>query len=303
VKSLADRSLIGTLGDLIEDLVVELAEPMRLATDTDVSVARRRGGSAANVATAAVVGGARGRFIGNVGADDVGDRLVDQLQLAGVDVAVARTGRTGTVVALIDELGERSLLTDRGSSGALDRLPTGALDGLSVLHVPAYALADEPLASVAEIALCESASRGQQTSLDASAVPVIERIGADAIRSLVERVRPTVVFCNADEALALGVDRCLVGATLTVVKNGALPVVIHALDGAVIEVPALRVETIVDTTGAGDAFAAAFMIGVSRGLMPEECAVLGHDLAARSLLSKGALQGCGSSGETGTSGE
>jgi len=303
VTSSDSRPIIGTLGDLIEDLVVDLAEPVRHATDTDVTVARRRGGSAANVATAAVVGGAKGRFIGNIGSDGVGDRLIDLLRQAGVDVAANRGGRTGTVIALIDEQGERSLLTDRGSSGDLDRLPERALDALAALHVPAYAFTDEPLASVAEVALLDVRTRGQSTSVDASAVPVVEHIGIDAFRALIDRVRPTVLFCNEDEAAALGVTRCLDGAFLTVVKNGPEPAVVHASNGFTVEVPARRLDSVVDTTGAGDAFAAAFMIGMTRGVSPEECAILGHDLAARSLQSTGALQGDESTDDPRMSGE
>ena len=289
--------LIGALGDLIEDLVVDLAEPVRHATDTEVAVARRRGGSAANVAVAAVAGGAMGRFIGNVGSDAVGDRLIEQLRICGVDVAAARVGRTGTVIALIDADGERSLLTDRGSSAELSRLPGGALDGLAALHVPAYAFTNEPLASVAVAALLEARSSGMATSIDASAVPVIESIGVGAFRALVDRVKPTVVFCNGDEADALGVDSRLSGSTLTVVKHGRDPAVIHGDDAVPVEVPAKVVAPIVDTTGAGDAFAAAFMTGLAKSRSREECASLGHALAARALLSTGALQANESSDE------
>ena len=118
--------LIVTVGDLITDVVVDLDAQFRVGTDTAASIVRRRGGSAANVAAAAVAAGGRARFVGNVGSDDAGDELLAGLAAVGVETSCTRNGTSGTVVAVVDPGGERSLLTDRGASGDLAAVPSGA---------------------------------------------------------------------------------------------------------------------------------------------------------------------------------
>ena len=196
MKSGGSSPLVGAVGDVVEDIVVDLGGPIRFATDTQARITRRRGGSGANVAVAAVVAGGRGRFIGSVGADRLGNWLLDQLTESGVELAVERSTRTGTVVALIDANGERSLLTDRGSSTDLGAVAASSLSGLDALHVPAYAFTGQPLAGAAKTALIEAKQRGIVTSVDVSAVPVVEALGSAGFRKLISEVEPTVLFCN-----------------------------------------------------------------------------------------------------------
>jgi len=286
-----EAPLIGALGDLIEDLVVELGGPIRPRTDTGAVITRRRGGSAANVAVAAVLAGGRGRFLGNVGGDDLADSLLARLGSVGVEPVVSRVGRAGTVIAVIDAEGERSLLTDRGSSGDLAEIPPGALDGLAALHVPAYAFAVEPLGATAASALAVAREVGILTSVDTSAVPVIEGMGPGGFRRMLVGLTPDVVLCNEDEARALGVDGPLAGVGLTIVKRGARPALLLREGFAVEEVPARAVAEVADTTGAGDAFAAGVLVGLCSGLGPRESVEAGHVMGAAAVAVTGALQG------------
>src|SRR5205085_960088 len=89
-------SMLCAVGDLVEDIVVWLSGPARPATDTPVRIFHRRGGSAANVAAFAAAIAGTARFVGGVGDDDRGDRLVRGLTADGVDAKVQRAGRTGT---------------------------------------------------------------------------------------------------------------------------------------------------------------------------------------------------------------
>jgi len=285
--------LVGALGDVVEDIVVNLGGPIRFATDTQAHITRRRGGSAANVAVAAVVAGGGGRFIGSVGADRLGNWLLDQLTEAGVELAVERSTHTGTVVAVIDSNGERSLLTDRGSSADLGAVTTQSLDGLDVLHVPAYAFTCQPLADAAKAALVEAGRSGIVTSVDVSAVPVVEALGKAGFRKLISEVEPTVLFCNTDEAEALGVDGPVDGVSITVVKQGPDEALIFGPGSELGRVPPPPVDTIADTTGAGDAFAAGFLLTLVQGESPTDCALRGHEVASLALRSDGALQGFG----------
>jgi len=112
--------LIATLGDLVDDIVVHLDGPVQLGSDTSSTIRRRRGGSAANFAATVCALGHQARFLGQVGADAIGTMLVDELAATGVDVtAVQRGGTTGSIVVLVDDSGERHMLTDRGASALL----------------------------------------------------------------------------------------------------------------------------------------------------------------------------------------
>ena len=116
--------MLCAVGDLVEDIVVWLAGAPGEGTDTDARVFRRRGGSAANVAALCAASGTPARFVGHVGADDLGDRLLASSRASGVDVASCeRGGRTGTIVVLVAPGGERTMLTDRGA--ALDLAADG----------------------------------------------------------------------------------------------------------------------------------------------------------------------------------
>ena len=141
--------MLGSVGDLVEDVVVRLHERVNEASDTRATVIRRRGGSAANVVAAACRAGGRARFIGQVGNDAVGRVLTDALVAEGADVVVRRAGRTGTIVVLVDVVGERTMLSDRGSCTDLADPQPQWLDGLHTLHIPYYSLVGEPLATTA----------------------------------------------------------------------------------------------------------------------------------------------------------
>ena len=103
-RSVTARTIV-TIGDLVEDLAVRLESAVHLASDTEAIIHRRRGGSAANTAVAIARLGHPARFIGQVGDDPIGGVLVDALLLAGVEPVVRRSGRTGTIVVLVDHAG------------------------------------------------------------------------------------------------------------------------------------------------------------------------------------------------------
>ena len=256
--------MLASLGDLLEDVVVRIDDPVNVATDTDAHITRRRGGSAANVAAAAARSGHPSRFLGQVGDDPIGAALIDDLAADGVDVSfVRRGGRTGTIAVLVDATGERTMLTDRGACTDLDRPEPAWLDGVTTLHVPMYSLVGEPLGTTSTTAIGWAHDRGIDVSIDVSSVALVAAHGREAVLASLQRLGPEVVFANADEAAALDITSGIAGA-VTVIKHGAGPAIVFAPVGRH-EVPATSLGEVGDTTGAGDAFAAGFLTAAWRG--------------------------------------
>ena len=181
-------AMIGTVGDLVEDIAVRLDGPVNLASDTAAVIRRRRGGSAANMAVSVARHGGAARFIGQVGDDAIGTVLVDALRAEGVDVVVRRGGRTGTIVVLVDALGERTMLTDRGACAALADPDPSWLDGVQALHVPMYSFTGGALAATAATLVGWARDRSILVSVDLSSAALIDSMGAAAMAALLCRI-------------------------------------------------------------------------------------------------------------------
>ncbi|MGY6502412.1 MAG: carbohydrate kinase family protein [Acidimicrobiales bacterium] len=282
--------MIATIGDLVEDIVVWPATEIHPGTDTVSTIHRRRGGSAANVASTIARTGGRARFIGQVGDDRAGEALTAGLAAAGVDLAVRRAGRTGSLIVVIGRDGERSFFTDRGATIELDGVDPAWLDSVSTLHIPGYTLSADPLATTACDLARLAIDRGITLSIDASSTAVIRTMGTTAFLGLVESLAPGVLFANHDEAalLGLGAGRPAPGVGVTIARDGGAATHVVYPDGHTdtIEVP--PVPEVVDTTGAGDAFAAGWLSAIADGADAHEATVAAHSLAARVLTVPGA---------------
>jgi sugar/nucleoside kinase (ribokinase family) len=279
-----------TIGDLIEDVVVWLSAEPNLGTDTDSIIQRTRGGSAANVAMFAALTGTESRFIGQVGNDALGQQLCSALQQAGVDVCVVSEGRTGSIVVLVQPNGERTFLTDRGVASHLSLVDASLMANVGILHVPSYSLVTEPLASTSLLYIKAAQSLGAVISIDASSTSVLEHFGVARYKSLIQSIQPQVFLCNEDEAglLGVGVTEGMPGAALTVIKRGAHSTLAISQNNERSEVAVAPVANIVDTTGAGDAFAAGFLPTFVATNDVEVAIARGHAVAARVLRSPGA---------------
>jgi sugar/nucleoside kinase (ribokinase family) len=279
-----------TIGDLVEDVVVWLNTELNIGSDTESIIRRTRGGSAANVSMFAALTGAPSRFIGQVGNDRLGSQLCEVLRESGVDVQVITDGRTGSIVVLVQPNGQRSFLTDRGVASHLAHFDATLMNDVSILHVPTYSLTDEPLASTCLQYINTARATGSIISIDASSSSVLKQYGTDRYRALIQTLQPHVFLCNEDEAkvLGLGAQQPMAGAALTVIKQGPLPVIAVQHDGTTTEVAVTPVANIVDTTGAGDAFAAGFLPHYAQTKNIGNAIAQGNALASRVLQSPGA---------------
>ena len=261
--------MICVLGDAHLDVIVSLAGPVARETDTPATISVGAGGQAANVAAWITALGGRARLIAARAADPAGRIVAGELAGRGVDlVGPLIEGRTGVVVSLSDAGRSRSMLTDRGVG---PRLAAGALhddwfDGCTRLHLPAYSLVREPVQGAALAA----ARHLPRLSVDLSSTSALRDYGVDRFRALLIRLRPEIVFGTEAEADLVGE----VPGSEIVVKLGARGV---RAGGVTHAAPQVRA---VDATGAGDAFAAGYLLGgVSLGL----------DAAARAVAVMGAM--------------
>jgi ribokinase len=265
------RPRLVVLGDLVLDIVVRSDEAPSPGTDVAGSVDFRAGGSAANTARAFVAAGGEATFIGAVGDDALGRRLVGALRAEGVRASVARVRQpTARLAALVDARGERAFVTQRGAADGLRRRDVSAriLARADGLHLPAYSLFGEPLRSAAMFAVTQAHAAGTLVSLDLASRRPLLRAGRAAARRTIAEAAPDVIFANAEEARALAgreARQLLSLAPLVVIKHGAAGCDVLWLTGggAEADVVELAVATAPikarDTTGAGDAFDAGFL--------------------------------------------
>ena len=247
--------LVCALGDLTLDVVVRIDGPIARGADTPALTHIGPGGQAANVAAWAAELGARARFIGKRGADEAGTLATNGLERRGVELAGPIGRRGGIICSLVDASGERSMLSDRGDAPEFrpDELDPSWLEGCDHLFVSGYALLREPVRETAVRAVEVARAAGAGLSIDLSSWSAIEDTGADAFRAQLEALAPDVVFGNEEETRVVGGP--LPGVPW-ILKRGS-----RGCSFAGDERAAVPVDRVVDSTGAGDALAAGYIIG------------------------------------------
>jgi len=277
--------VLGCVGDLVEDVIVRLHEEIHAASDTRSTVTRRRGGSAANVVESACRAGWPARFIGQVGDDPTGRSLTDQLVAVGAEVAVRRAGRTGTVIVLVAADGERTMLADRAACTELADPDPAWLDGLHTLHVPWYSLMVGPLRESALTMARWAGERGIRVSVDLSSSALLTAATPDAVAADLHRIGADIVVANEQEAAAMGALMTpeALGTRIVVVKHGGDPAVVSERGRADVVVPAIGLDDVRDTTGAGDAFAAGLLCALADGASVVDACETAHRVAAEAV--------------------
>jgi ribokinase len=293
--------MVCTLGDLLLDVIVRAPagvgsrEPAKSAchglavagsgkwlavgADTPVETRVASGGQAANVAAWVAELGEEARFVGKHALDEPGALARSLLEARGVELAGPRVeGKTGVVVSFVGPDGERSMATDRGVSPELQpgELEAAWFGGCRWLHLSGYSLLAEPIAEAALAAGRVARGEGATISVDLSSWSAIRAYGPERFRERLEQLAPDAVFANEAEWELVGGAYAL--AETAVVKRGSRGVVVHGREGT--EEHAAVAGEVVDTTGAGDALAAGFIVG---GIE------LGLEAAARSVAQLGAV--------------
>jgi sugar/nucleoside kinase (ribokinase family) len=279
----SDTIILGSIGDLLLDVVIVPSGPLRPGDDVPAVVRVGGGGQAANFCAWVASLGGRARLITRVGDDDTGRRLVAELRETGVDVrAVLGKEATGAIAVLVAASGEHSFATQRGATLGLrpDDLDPEWVSDLGLLHVPAYSLFHEPLASTALLAIKHARSRGGLIAVDLSSGAGLLEYGVERMTDLLTRLAPEMLFASQREADIMDgkIDRL---ARVVVRKLGEAGC---AVGDQVIPAPKVDV---VDSTGAGDAFAAGFCLKYLNDADPPSAARHAVVVAARAVTRLG----------------
>jgi len=294
------------VGDLTLDVVLSPDRALLSASDVPGAVRLRQGGSAATAARWFGRLGARAQLVCAVGRDGPGRALVEAVRSDGVVVRASRVvGQpTARVGVLVSADGERSFVADRGAADQLTPADLRAawFKAADLLHVPLYSLLGEPLGSTGREAIRLARAAGAEVSLDLASIGPLLARGRPAALALVRGVAPDVLLGTAIELAALldSPNRAVLGARalalapVVIVKRGGNGASVHLLDGSGSSITfdvATRPLAATDTTGAGDAFDAGFLLGFIEGRRTgrstpaglRRAVLAGHRAAARQL--------------------
>jgi sugar/nucleoside kinase (ribokinase family) len=285
------------VGDVMVDVLAAMSGPLARGSDTPSAVTTAGGGSAANVAVWLAAQGVPTSYVGRVGDDALGRESVAGLVGRGVTAWVSTEPEltTGTCIVLVEPGGERSMLPDAGANATLAAadLPQRAFRPGGHLHLSGYTLLNPGSRDAGLAALSMAAAADMTVSVDPSSAAPLAELGAARFLSMTRGV--DLLLANRDEAAVLAgtSDPHLAAQQLgdtyreVVVKLGA--------DGAMWQqgfigasAPAERGVDVVDTTGAGDAFAAGFLASWLLHPEPETALAAGCRLAARAVSKVGA---------------
>jgi sugar/nucleoside kinase (ribokinase family) len=257
------------------------------------------GGSAANTLAGLATLGARCAFIGQVADDQLGEVFAHDIRAAGIDFGTAaRAGDppTGRCLILVTPDGQRTMNTFLGAS---HYLPLAALDEAAVadsavLYLEGYMWDPPEPRAVMRRAIEVARAAGRKVAFTLSESFMIDLHGDD-FRKLIDDGLIDILFANHHELATLTGEQGFDAGIAAIAPKVPILVVTRSADGAVAiaggeraEVPAEPIERVVDTTGAGDLFAAGFLYGHVRGHAPETCLAMGAICACEIISHMGA---------------
>lgn len=294
-----DGARIVVFGDLIDDVVAVPRGPIRHDTDTVSSIRQRPGGSAANTASWLGSLGASVDFVGIVGAGDAA-RHAAELSRHGVrphlaEHATLPTGAIVVIVEFVDGGESRTMLTERGANAVID--PDAVTDellvGAGMLHLTGHTLFGMEAPDRFTALIARARALGVEVCVDPGSAGYIADFGVDQTLAFFEGA--TILVPNLEEGRALtGLSEPAAVASalaqrfpLVALTLDASGVVVAHAGAAPIIVPQVPA-TIVDPTGAGDAFTAGFLHALLQTGSVDAAAHAGVALASRAVASIGA---------------
>lgn len=244
------------------------------------------GGSAANTIRAMARLGTTTAFIGKVGEDTTGDFYEQALRNLGIAPYILRSeNKSGKCVALVSKDGERTFVTHLGAALDLvaEDIDPAIFDAYDYLYIEGYLVQDHDLIRKT---IERAKERGLKVVIDLASFNVVEE-NRDFLRDIVEKY-VDILFANEDEARAFSGESEPINSLQYISQMCELAVVKIGTRGALIKrgeelvhVGIMAAAKRVDTTGAGDFYAAGFMAGLCEGLTLRQCGTMGAIAAGK----------------------
>jgi len=265
------------------------------------------GGSAANTIYGLAKLGVKAGFVGAIGIDDDGEELIEDFKTVAVDtsqIRIKQEVKTGSTICLSDRLGGRTIYVSPGANNLFgpEDIDLAYLNQAQMVHLSSFA--DDRQFNL-QVSVTEKLSTSVTVSLAPGMLYVTR--GLKALVPLLERAH--IVFMNREEIERLTGDGFKSGAR-EIVKSGCRIVVVtlgkgmdkgkagmvtaYIYDGKQeqeVESEKVTSKLPLESTGAGDAFAAGFIFGFLRGKKLEECGLLGDIMASFAIKEVGARKG------------
>jgi sugar/nucleoside kinase (ribokinase family) len=287
------------VGDTITDIIVMPEGPMVRGSDRRAKIRSKPGGSAANHAVWLGKLGMDVTFVSRVAAAEL-EGSVAFFKSRGVNALLAGDPDlpSGVLISIVDADGERSFLTDRGANLNLSPvdLPFSLLDGVNLLVVSGYSFFTEGPRLAVTALMKQARERKIPTAVDPASVGFLREVGPESFLKWTQGTG--TIFANLDEALELtgSVDLNLQMQTLgrfyerVVIKRGVAGAAVGSRKGVALSMPA-PMSDVIDTTGAGDAFAAAFLAAELRDKPLDACLKAGIAAGSEAVSTIGGQPG------------
>ena len=239
---------------------------LHLGNDTRTIISTHGGGAAGNTASWLAVLGNDVTMVGRIGNDTAGSAITAEFDALGISYGdIVKEGlHTGVVVCLVDPSGERTMLADNGANAGLDVSDLPALDGVDAIYLSGYA----PLAPLSREGVLEMVrtfnSRGIPIIFDPATVggmqgvPVAEILSWCALMDTVIMNEEEAIYLSGLSDLESALNFFVEFTPRAIIKRGSAGAIGLERGGQIISVAATT-SAVVDTTGAGDAFAAGFI--------------------------------------------
>jgi len=300
IASVDDRFLLthriskGTMTLIDEFRAKELLKALADNHQTMSSLHEVAGGSAANTMAGLASLGGRGLFLGKVSDDRLGRAFAQSMAATGVDFSNGSspsTASTATSMIAVTPDGQRSMNTFLGACREMtpDDVEEDRIAGARILYIEGYLWDEETAKHASRKAIAAVKGAGGRIALSLSDPFCVGRFRDEFLHLLDKDVN--ILFANEEEARALFQVEDFDGVVTGAKKWGGIAAVTRSAKGCVIveettvhEVPAAPVKQVIDTTGAGDQFAAGFLYGITHGKGLADCGRLGA-LAAAEVIS------------------
>ena len=239
---------------------------LHLGNDTRTIISTHGGGAAGNTASWLAVLGNDVTMVGRIGNDTAGSAITAEFDALGISYGnIVKEGlHTGVVVCLVDPSGERTMLADNGANAGLEVSDLPALDGVDAIYLSGYA----PLAPLSREGVLEMVrtinSRGIPIIFDPATVggmqgvPVVEILSWCALMDTVIMNEEEAIYLSGLSDLESALNFFVELTPRAIIKRGSAGAIGLERGGQIISVAATT-SAVVDTTGAGDAFAAGFI--------------------------------------------